>query len=132
MENSIRVSLEFSFRGETHAPAAVIDLDTIDSDAGTPDWHAILARFNQIDTYSYAFEVMQAAELRFSDATGAASAYLADGSFDFDGFIQARGERQTISLLQDIAREVLAIDNLDDEPAIRLALLKAFELGKRS
>ena len=132
MKNSIRVSLEFSFRGETYSPSAVIDLDSIDGSEGAPNWHAILATFNNIDTYSYAYEVMEASELNFSDSTGTATRYVADGHFDFDGFIKARSQAQIVAPLQDIAKQTLGIDNLENEPRIKQALLQAFELGKQS
>ena len=132
MQNTIRVGLEFSFRGETYSPSAVIDLDPIDGSAGAPNWHAILAAANGIDTYSYAYEVMEASALAFSEPTGLAVKYFADGHFDFDGFIRARGNDQTLRELQDIAKTALGIDNLDEEPAIKQALLQAYDLGKRS
>lgn len=132
MHNSIRVSLEFSFKGETYSPSAVIELDSIDGSAGPPDWHAVLASMNNIDTYSYAYEVMQTSELHFSDASGLAVYHLHDGQFDFVGFIQARGGQQAAAQLESIARDFLGIADLDAEPRVQAALRAAFELGKAS
>ena len=132
MDNSVRVSLEFSYQGETFSPSAVIDLDSVDISEGKPDWHAMLAARNSIDTYSYAHEVMQASDLVFSDAKGLAAQYTNDGRFDFDGFIQSRGQEYIIRQLRSIAKETLGIEALNNEPAIEQALLQAFELGRRS
>lgn len=132
MNNSIRVSLEYSFKGETHTPSAVIDLDSIADSEGAPDWHALLATCNKIDTYSYTYEVMRATEPQFSDATGLASASLAHGRFDFDGFLRMRERARTLEQLQQIAKATLSIESLDAEPKVRAALLQAFELGTRT
>ena len=132
MSNSIRVSLVFSFKGETLSPSAVLDLDALASLETAPDFHSLLARQAGIDTYSYAFEVMQQAELHFSEASGLAVAYLHDDRFDFTGFAAAYRQSGPSYHLQEIASRVLAIDNLDDHPEIREALLQAYQLGQRS
>ncbi len=130
MKNSIRVSLTYSYRGETFTPSAVIDLDKLGDNEGPVDWHARVALANGIDTYSYVYEVMRESELHFSDATGLAANHLSDQGFDFKGFTHAYRQAGHIGPLQHIARDILQIDDLNQEPAIRDALVQAYLLGK--
>lgn len=132
MKNSIRVSLTYSYRGETFTPSAIIDLDNLGDSDGAVDWHARIALANGIDTYSYVYEVMRESKLSFSDATGLAANHLTDQDFDFDGFIHAYRQAGHIGPLQNIARDILQIDDLNQEPAIRDALVQAYLLGKNS
>jgi len=132
VDNRIRIGLEYSFRGETFSPSATIDLDTLGDPAEAPDWHAMLAASAGIDTYSYAYEVMQQSPLRFSEAGGLAAQYLHDDDFDFAGFVHARRQADIPAQLQGIASEVLQVDDLDAQPALAEALLQAYRLGRAS
>lgn len=132
MNNSIRVSAVYSFKGETFSPSVVIDLDALVEQAELPDFHAVLARQTGLDPYSYAFEVMQEAQLHFSEASGLAAAYLHDDHFDFTGFAAAVRHQRIMPQLQDIAARVLEIHDLDEHPALREALLQAYLLGTRT
>lgn len=129
MQNSIRLSLTYSFKGETFTPSSVIDLDRLSQDEH-PNWHAWLAIAVGIDTYSYTYEVMREAELQFSEPTGLAVPYLDGDQFDLAGFLQARREAHHTGPLQQIARDILEIDDLNSEPRIRKALVQAYLLGK--
>src|SRR5665811_1614089 len=83
MKNSIDASVEFSFKGEDYTYKTSIDLDQLLRDHDTlPSIHAILARLHSIDTYSYLYEVMQEAEIEFSNPHGLTADYLVDGKFD--------------------------------------------------
>ena len=132
MKNAIRVSLEFSFKGETYSPSAVVDLDQLDPGQGPPDWHALVAKRCQIDTYSYMYEIMQASEPRFSDAEGLAEPYLQNSRFDFDGYRQSRQQAEIVEQLADIAKRLLDVDSLKDHPALEEALVQAYLLGRQS
>jgi hypothetical protein len=132
VNNSIRVSAVYSFRGETFSPTVVIDLDALVDQGEAADFHALLARQTGIDTYSYVFEVLQQATLQFSEAHGLAAAYLHDGRFDFTGFAAALRQQRIMPQLQAIAADVLALDDLNEHPSIREALLQAYLLGTRA
>jgi hypothetical protein len=132
MSNCIRISLEFSFKGETFAPSAVIDLDGLGDHPQEPDWHALLAKAAGIDTHSYAYEVMQQAELQFSGATGFAAGHLHKDGFDYPGFVSSRRRSVIPERLREIAREVLGVDDLDEQPALAEALLQAYRFGGHS
>jgi len=129
----IDVGIEFSFKGETHTLSATIDLDAAMANNGTlPDLHPLLARLNNIDTYSYLYEVMESHEIGFSNATGLAAEYLRDGVFDGDTFVRRWQEERQLAQLRPIARQHLNIDNLDHHPALQQALLEAYAAGRKS
>ncbi|MDH5786328.1 MAG: hypothetical protein OEZ16_12085 [Chromatiales bacterium] len=129
--NSIKARVEFSFKGETYTPEAVIDLDkVIAADQDLTRLHAKLAQMNGIDPYSYLYEVMESSEIHFSNATGSAAAYLnSEGQFDFEGFRAAYGQSGTPSMLQ-IARQHMQIDNLEQIEGLEAALLAAYQAGR--
>jgi hypothetical protein len=113
MHDSIRISLTYSFRGETFNPTAVIDLDDLGDHAQEPDWHALLAKPAGMDTLSYAYEVMQQAEPQFSEATGLAIGHLHDGRFDLEGFRRVRRQTDVPEQLRETARTTLQVGDLD-------------------
>ncbi|GAB6042814.1 hypothetical protein [Endothiovibrio diazotrophicus] len=129
--NTIRVRVEFSYRGEHYAPAAVIDLDgAMGGAGGIGDLHPMLARLNGIDTYSYLYEVMESHELLFDRPTGLAVASFHDGVFDLRDFERRWRDARRLSLLGPVARRHLGVDDLGEQPALREALLEAFRLGE--
>ena len=130
MKNTIQVSVAFSFKGESFEPTTILDLGLlIKKDSSVPDLHHMLAVQNDIDTYSYAYEVMQQSELYFDNATGFAGEYLQDGCFDFQAYITKSEEIELHSQLQQIAKDTLDIDDLTEEPEIKNALIHAYQLG---
>ncbi|MCM8857901.1 MAG: hypothetical protein LC541_20050 [Candidatus Thiodiazotropha sp.] len=130
MNNSIDVSITFSFKGEVHTPLATIDLDDCMATSGAlPPIHTLLAKLNNIDTYSYQFEVMELAEIHYSNARGLATQYLKDGLFNTTGFEVAWQENQITRLLQPIASNILGIEDLNDHADLKAALMQAYKLG---
>lgn len=133
MKNTIAANIEFSFKGEGYSLTSNIDLDQLmQRDQSLPSIHALLAHDNNIDTYSYLYEVMLEAEIRFSDARGIAEDFLDDGNFDQEGFMKAWQESRVVELLQPIATRELGIANLDQHQGLKNALVQAFNLGKRT
>ncbi|PHS69310.1 MAG: hypothetical protein COB23_06750 [Methylophaga sp.] len=51
-----------------------------------PALHQLLARLNNIDNYSYEYEMMLAEGVIFSDAQGLAQKFLTSADFDQLGF----------------------------------------------
>ncbi len=133
MKNSIDAHIEFSFKGETYALTSKIDLDQfMEQQSSLPSFHAILARDHKIDTYSYLYEVMVESEVRFANAQGIAANFLGDGNFNQEGFITAWQENRIIGLLQPIATRELGITDLNQHQPIKVALVQAYNLGKRA
>lgn len=131
MKNTISVRVEFSYQGETHTPSATIDLDSMMEKGGDlADLHAFLAVQHGIDTYSYLYEVMEAHEPLFDEATGLARQCLKEGQFDMARFRELWRNEHELQLLADIAARHLDIDDLDNNPALKNALLEAYEAGR--
>ena len=135
MKNSIDASIEFHFKGERYSPSMTIDLDQFMS---TPHEnhdrlaaiYLLLASGNNIDTYSYQYEIMLAGTIQFSNATGIASDYLCDGNFDLAGMETALNEQKIIGELQIIAKKYLSIEDLTEQPDLKTALIAAYTSGK--
>ncbi len=141
MPNTITISITFSFKGETFTPSAQIDLDHLmekmspDEDISQENIlgsiYPLLASSIQIDTYSYAYEVMQAGSAHYSEPTGMAGEFLTDGQFDFQAFRQRWLDNKNVLIVQQIAQKYLSVSDLDAQPALKNALLEALALGQK-
>ncbi|MCX7192509.1 MAG: hypothetical protein NTY60_02620 [Proteobacteria bacterium] len=131
MKNSINASVDFSFKGEDYSYTTVLDLDQLlrQHDA-LPSLHVILARQHGIDTYSYLYEVMQEADIEFIEPEGYASNYVIEGEFDPGALAANWQTAKAEMLLQPVAEKELDITDLNQHPAIKRALVAAYNLGK--
>lgn len=133
MRNYISISVEFYFKGKKFSPSMVIDLNAyVQSDNDFNSLYPMLANSNNIDLYSYEYEVMLSEELIFSDANGLADTYLEDGKFDLTAFEQALHDESLTDVISKIASDHLSIDDLSSQPDLKAALLEAFKLGRKS
>jgi len=131
VNNTIVASIVFSFQGETHGPGITLDLDAIMHTHGyIPDLHGSIATANNIDTYSYLFEVMESQEIEFTQPTGLAEHCCVEGVFDAEEFARLWHRQQALSVLGPIAKRHLDIDALEQHPALQAALIAAFDAGK--
>jgi hypothetical protein len=130
MKNTINASIEFHYQGELYSASATIDLDQLMKNQ-TPltSLHHILATAANIDSYSYQYEMLLAEDIQFSDAQGIAAQFLHDGHFDIPGFEITWREHKKLGLLQSIAKRLLDVDDLAQQPALKNALLEAFQSG---
>ena len=130
MKNSVRAMLAFSFKGETHTLESVLDIDKLAQRyQDTPPLHRLIAEDNQIDHYSYQFEVLELEEIEFDQPTGTAMPFLADGQFDFEAYFKHHKKLIRDNQLQAIANSELGIADLADHPQLKTALEKAYQLG---
>ncbi len=133
MKNSIDAHVEFSFKGESYAPFATINLDEVLEHQGPlPPIHALLAEKNGIDTYSYLYEVMEQAEIVFDNPQGLAAEFLTNGTFDAEAFAARWQENQLLGRLQTIAAREMGIDDLAQHVPLKNALIEAYRAGKSS
>jgi hypothetical protein len=129
--NTVRARLVLSFKGETYALDSVIDLDECLGESGVaPNFHQLLARMAGIDPYSYLYEVLEAHEIEFSDATGVAARSCRDGRFDWTQFEQDRCEERDWQLVRAIAQRTLGARDLDADLDLKAALLAVYRAGK--
>ncbi len=133
MKNSVVVGVEFYFKGEKFTPSIPLDLDQfVRSGGGFEELYPTIARQNGIGAYSYEFEMMQAEELTFSEATGIAADYVHDGRLDVEGFKVALSEQQGLEVIRPIAEEHLGVTELNQQPDLKAALLAAYAKGQGS
>ncbi len=128
MHNTILASIEFYFRGERHTPWAVINLDAcMKHEEPMQQIYHILAAENGIGHYSHEFDVMIMEEISFSEPSGLAVDFFAEGTLDTGGLREAWQQEKTNSTLQSIALKHLGIENLDEHPTLKAALIEAFQ-----
>jgi hypothetical protein len=128
--HSIVASVTYSFKGEVHTLSLQLDLDTFGTDLLSPGvLHHLLATDNALDTYSYEFEIMEMAEITFSDPVGHAVDFFHQGTFDLAGYVAARENYFDWTPLRAIAAEWLQVTDLDSRPELAGALKAAYLSG---
>jgi hypothetical protein len=131
VNNTIDAQVIFSYKGETYNYSAHYDLDQMMSSHGAlPNFHLALAREHKVDSYSYLYEVMMAHEVEFSNAEGLASGCLDGTYFDVATFEKLWCEQKEYRVLQEIAVRLLQIEDLENAPEMKAALLEAYAAGK--
>lgn len=131
MKNTIKAQVNFSFQGKTFSPGLQIDLDALlSSGQDLSRLHDRLARANDIDTYSYAYEVMESSDIEFSEATGLATEFVdQQGRFDFSAFNEAWQADQMQQQLLQLAQKHMRINSLDEIEGLKATLLAAYQAG---
>lgn len=133
MKNSIVISAAFFFKGQKLSPSLEIDLnDHLKTKTSFDSLYPLLAKHNNIDLYSYEYEMLQAEDLAFSEAKGLAESFLNEGVFDLDAFEQAMHDDNILKVVSHIATTILSVDDLDSQPVLKTALIEAYKLGQRS
>lgn len=131
MKNIVTASIAFSFKGEEHSPSITIELDQyLEVGGSLPDLCSLIAQQNNHDLYSYEYEMMQAQNIIFSNAQGLVADFIHDGALNFEEFHTTFHESKIFDKLQDIAKEKMQIENLEQQPDLKEALLQAYRLGK--
>jgi hypothetical protein len=133
MNTTIEAAIVFSFKGENYDLCETLDLDAIMALSGSmPDIHFLLARHNNIDTYSYLYEAMESYPVIFRKPTGLAVAFLEGDNFNIVDFEQAWNEQKISQLLDAIANKHLPEAPTELRGNIKLALLEAYNAAKTS
>jgi len=133
MTNHITASVEFFFKGKKNNASIEIDVDHhMKSTGKLPVLYPLLATAINLDLYSYEYEMMQAETIVFSQAKGLIANFVNEGTLDTTAFSAAWSESIIIEKLQGIAKQQLAIDDLQQQPQLKAALLEAYRLGKAS
>ncbi|MCG6938176.1 MAG: hypothetical protein LJE83_08410 [Gammaproteobacteria bacterium] len=133
MGNHITASVEFYFRGNKISSSLELELDQyLRSSGKLPDLYPLLAREINLSPYSYEYEIMQAETIMVSQASGLVADYVTDGFLDIDAFEAAWSENSVLEKLQEIAKQNLSIDDLQQHGELKKALVQAYQLGKAS
>ena len=127
MHNTILASIEFYFKGIRHDLSAVIDMDAcMRHDESIQHIYHTLASENGIGLYSHELDVMIMEDIKFSDPTGLVADFFKEGELDIDGFCAAWEQQKVVNNLQPIAKKHLGIDDLNEHPDVKAALIEAF------
>ena len=133
MKNIVTASIHFSFKGERHTPSITIELDRyIKATGKLPDLCQMIAKENNFDMYSYEYEMMQAEEIKYSDAEGLIKDFITDDALDIDAFTLSWQENRTLNELLSVAEEHLNIKDFSQHDELKQALMAAYLLGKKS
>jgi len=129
MNNRIKISVEFWFRGECINPMLELDLDELMRQHGRlPELHPLLAKANQIGVYSYEYEMFIAETPSATAISGWVSEHIVDHTLDIKGFEQHWQQKQRQQQLVEIANQY----QLPQDQNTFDALEAAFKLGKTS
>ncbi len=132
MKSKIVASVEFYYKGEKFTPSATVELfKYMENGASIPSIHTLLAKENGIDLYSYEYEIMLLENIRWSQAEGLARLCVTDDNFDMEMFQEKWLEAKSHDILQSIAGRIMNVDNLDNNPELKLALIEAYNMGKK-
>ncbi len=132
MSNFITASVEFYFKGERYGASIELDMDQhMHASGELPDLYPLLATAMDIGAYSYEYEMMLAETIMFSDAKGLVTDFVSEGILDLAAFNDAWSESIVIEKLQDIAKQYLSIDDINQETNLKNALIAAYRLGEK-
>lgn len=134
IQNTIKVTIPFSFKGVEYTPSAVIDLDVyaLNNQDFNDVFHRVATK-NKISNFSYEYEVLESSAVVFSDPTGIAEVFLSEKGFDLPAFSAASNKIIVQKTLQEIAFEVLKVDSSKEENSdLEEALFRAFQMGQQS
>jgi hypothetical protein len=135
MKNTVIVQVNFSFKGENFTPSITIELDDFVKHSGNfSSLYSKIAQQNKIDTYSYAYEIMEASELTFHSARGNVIEFIVDGKCDLDAYRESLIQTNRLIELEKIASEVLGIADFTakDNDDIKEALSRAYRAGQKN
>lgn len=131
MANKITASLTFYFKGEAFTPRLELDLDGLmQRYNGLPPLHEALAVENNIDSYSYEYEMLLGEDIQFSDAEGDAVTFLIDDEFDQAAYEHFWFQKNILNHLQKIIQTELDIDEIEQHPKLIQAMFAAFQYGR--
>ena len=133
MENIVTASIHFSFKGKRHSPSITLELDKhLQASGELPNFYPLIAKENNFDLYSYEYEMMQAEEIRFSEAQGLVKNFIHNGVLDSASFIAAFHNEKIINELKMISEKNMDIRDLSAHPKLKQALIEAYQLGEKS
>ncbi len=132
-KNIITATIEFYFKGKKFSPSLTLELDPfMQSNSGIPDLYQLIAAENNIDLYSYEYEILQAEPVLISAAQGLVANYIHDGMLDNTAFEQAWREQQVKMTIQQIIERHGLNTVIRQYPALEAALLDVFAAGQES
>lgn len=132
MKNTITASIHFSFKGKEHSPSLTVELEPYLEGVGSfPNLCSLIAKANNHDIYSYEYEMMQATDIKYSDAQGLVAEFINEGQLDVEAFEAAWNENKALTKLLAIAESHMNITDFSQHVELKKALLEAYMLGQK-
>jgi len=130
---SVTASLSFDFRGQRFTPSVRVDLHAMMvKKQPVSHLYDLLGTSIGLDVYKHEYDVMVMNDITFSEPAGLACDFVSDGKLDFDAFSKAWQQQQALTAIAPIALKHLNIDNLDQHPDIRNALIESYQAGQKN
>lgn len=130
MKNSLTATIEFHFKGELFTPSISLEIDNyMQSRGGLPDLCMLIAKENQIDLYSYEYEMMQGESIKISQAEGLVADFIVNDTLDVNAFVQAWHEQSALNDIHAIVERNMGINDLQQHPELKNTLLEVYHLG---
>jgi len=130
--NSIDIGVDFSYQGKHYTPSITLDLDNYIDKNEASNFYQLIAATHQIDTYSYLYEVMESSTLNYTNPQGLAVSFFQENDFDLADYKKHWEQKQILNKLQKIFIDEGETSDLDENPALKNMLLKAYQLGVES
>lgn len=131
MKNTVTASIEFYFKGEKFSPSITVELDEhLHTNGSLDNLCAVIATENNIDHYSYEYEMMQAETIKFKNAQGLIENFITNEELDAEAFESAWQEHRALAKLLEIAERHMHITDFAQHTELKQALLAAFQLGQ--
>lgn len=127
--NTITAEVSFDYQGKHYHLTSIINIDKIINHENIfQSIYLQLAKENNIGLYSYQLEIMMDQEIVFSNPSKTIKPYFNNNELDIQ---KLKLEYKTIPMdkLNDIAKEILNIDDLSKHIDIKNALIKAYQLS---
>ena len=133
MKNIITASIEFYFKGEKYSPTLTLELDDYMQASGSmPDLYPLIAAGNNIDLYSYEYEIMQAEPIRVADAQGLVANFVANGALDTTAFELAWQEQLIRTTIRQIVTQHGHSHILEQYPEFEQTLIEIYRIAERN
>ncbi len=132
MKNTVIAQINYSFKGKNFSPSITLDIEQFAKQSDNfNSLYPKIAQANKIDTYSYAYEVMESSPLFFHSPKGNIVDFINDGKCDLVAYQYFLKQQEMYTQLEKIAAEILEIDDLhaDDNSKIKAALIQAYNKG---
>lgn len=133
VRNIITASINFDFKGKQFSPSLTIDLDIhLQSTGKLPDFYGLIAAENDIDLYSYEYEMMLTEDIKIHHAEGLVADFIVNNTLDTDAFERAWEEQHILDDIQKIVERNMGLSDLQQHPELKQTLVEIYQLGTQN
>ncbi|MCK5895525.1 MAG: hypothetical protein KAG20_01905 [Cocleimonas sp.] len=135
MKNTVIAQVNYSFKGENFTPSILLEIDLFA--AQYADFSSLcrtIAQQNKIDTYSYAYDIMDSSALVFHSPKGNIVDFVIEGCCDLKAYQQFLKQNEMHQIVEKVAANILGIEDiyLKENEKIKQALDKVYQAGMKA